>query len=181
MGTYWPCTSFRRTAVCLESQAEGLWRPWFCVDRWHRPHKLQTVTMKRAVGCKSQMHSRMEPVGAFFRQWVRSGRRTRFGHCAGGVQVLYDFRALSMGNGTSSRVQIWSIANSGRMCAWTGGIPVIAVGFKEATPLESLPEADGGHLRKYLTGGRKRQRTLSQVAAWVTYHVGTIGLPKKCC
>ena len=33
------------------------------------------------------------------------------------------------------------IANSGRMCAWISGIPVIAVGFKGAKPLESPPES----------------------------------------
>ena len=35
------------------------------------------------------------------------------------------------------------IANSDRMCARISGIPVIAVRFKGAKPLESPPEADG--------------------------------------
>ena len=44
------------------------------------------------------------------------------------------------------------VANSGRVCAWISGIPVIAVGFKGAKPLESPPQADGGFPQKYLTG-----------------------------
>ena len=51
-----------------------------------------------------------------------------------------------------------TIANSGRMCAWISGIPIVAVGLRGAKPLERV---SAGQPQKYLTGGRERERNLS--------------------
>ena len=63
------------------------------------------------------------------------------------------------------------------MCAWIRGIPVLAVGFKGAKPLESPPEADGEQPQKYLAGGWDRERMDVGETVRAARYDGTGSLP----